>query len=54
VLYLEFEATSKRAEQKEPGGQIPKIVVELHRVSLSLEEDIRARGIFMAIHDEDD
>jgi hypothetical protein len=54
VLYLEFEATSKRAEQKEPGGQIPKIVVELHRVSLSFEEDIRARGIFMAIHDEDD
>ncbi|KIW63457.1 hypothetical protein PV04_10293 [Phialophora macrospora] len=54
VLYLEFEATSKRAEQKEPGGQIPKIVVELHRVSLSIEEDIRAKGIVLASHDDNE
>ncbi|OCT48572.1 hypothetical protein CLCR_04347 [Cladophialophora carrionii] len=54
VLYLEFEATSKRAEQKEPGGQIPKIVVELYRVSLSIEEDIRAKGIVIALHEDND
>ncbi|EXJ54273.1 hypothetical protein A1O7_09611 [Cladophialophora yegresii CBS 114405] len=53
VLYLEFEATSKRAEQKEPGGQIPKIVVELYRVLLSIEDEIRAKGIAIALNEDE-
>lgn len=50
VAFLEFEVLSKRAEQSKPGGQVPKVVVELRDEWLSLEEDIVAQGITM---DED-
>ena len=50
VVFLEFEVLSKRAERSKPGGQVPKVVVELRDEWLSLEEDIAAQGITM---DED-
>lgn len=50
VVFLEFEVLSKRVERSKPGGQVPKVMVELRDEWLSLEEDIAAQGITM---DED-
>jgi hypothetical protein len=47
VVFLELEVLSKRAERSKPGGQVPKVVVELRDQCLSLEEDIAAQGITM-------
>ena len=45
MVVLEFEAASKRAEQRERDGPITKIVVELDGKSVSLKTDIESKGI---------
>ena len=45
VLFLEFEVEFQRAKQSKPGGQIPKLIVELQDEQLALEQDIEAKGI---------
>jgi len=45
IVFLEFELMSKRAEQSQPGGQVPKVIVELDDKRLSLQQDIKAKGI---------
>ena len=52
VVVLEFEIMSKRVEQSKPGGQVPKVVVELDDVWLPLEKDMEARGI--TVEEDDD
>jgi hypothetical protein len=53
LVNLEFESVSKRAENVEHPGPVPKIVIELDNPRLSLERDIEAKEIII-VEDDDD